>query len=268
LPEKIFFFENSRSGKLLAFLHLPDHQRRDVGIVYCHPFGEEKNCSHFITAAAARSFAEAGFPVLRFDFSGCGDSEDELDEVRFDDWLGDLHCAVKQVQELCDVRKVVLWGLRLGASLATRYAFENTGAIHALLFWQPVLDTAQFARQLIRQRFSSGIAAGAGRVAHDFGHDDVIEIHGYPISHSFYESLASFEIIPTAAEHAMPALVVSISLMEKPSVSMLKSVQALQQHGLQVAQLHIQSEPFWDRYWQWQSKEVMEKSGNWLSGIE
>ena len=75
VDEQLFFFEGSNERKLLGFLHQPINNCKETGIVYCHPFAEEKNCSHFVTARAAGEFARLGYPVLRFDFSGCGDSE-------------------------------------------------------------------------------------------------------------------------------------------------------------------------------------------------
>jgi len=43
LAEKIFFFSGSKNRKLLGFLHYADHSKKSIGIVYCHPFAEEKN---------------------------------------------------------------------------------------------------------------------------------------------------------------------------------------------------------------------------------
>lgn len=42
IQEEMFFFEGSKGRKLLGFLHLPDAESITAGIIYSHPFAEEK----------------------------------------------------------------------------------------------------------------------------------------------------------------------------------------------------------------------------------
>ncbi|CAH0218122.1 hypothetical protein SRABI118_02154 [Massilia sp. Bi118] len=77
--------------------------------------------SHRQFTLLARSLAQAGFPVMRFDYRGMGDSEGEqrdFEQVQ-DDLRAALDCFFAQVP---DMRDVVLWGLCDGASAAAMYA--------------------------------------------------------------------------------------------------------------------------------------------------
>jgi exosortase A-associated hydrolase 1 len=76
--------------------------------------------SHRQFTLLARAVAGAGFPVLRFDYRGMGDSEGAArDFERIDD---DIAAAIEALQREAGVARVVLWGLCDGASAALMYA--------------------------------------------------------------------------------------------------------------------------------------------------
>ena len=57
MMEKIFFFTGSGDRSLFGFLHHANVTANSIGIVYCHPFAEEKNMSHSVVVKSARIFA-------------------------------------------------------------------------------------------------------------------------------------------------------------------------------------------------------------------
>lgn len=76
--------------------------------------------SHRQFTLLARACAHAGFPVLRFDVRGMGDSTGELRS--FDDLDEDVAAAVDALfARVPGLRRVVLWGLCDGASAALLY---------------------------------------------------------------------------------------------------------------------------------------------------
>ena len=93
-------FEGSTGGMLAARLDLPAGPPRAF-VLFAHCF----TCSKDVFAASriAAGLAEAGFGVLRFDFTGLGSSEGEFANTNFSsniedlrraaDWLRDNHCA-------------------------------------------------------------------------------------------------------------------------------------------------------------------------------
>ena len=137
--EEVLFFPGSGNRNLFGCLHYADPQANLTGIVFCHPFAEEKNMSHSAVVKAARMFVAAGFAVFRFDFSGCGDSEGDLEFSSVEDWLQDLDAAIDIFQKKTGISQCLLWGLRSGGGLTLLYEqYEKN--IAGLILWQPVLD--------------------------------------------------------------------------------------------------------------------------------
>lgn len=76
--------------------------------------------SHRQFTLLARAAADAGFPVLRFDYRGMGDSTGEC--RNFEQVVEDVSTAIDALQQLLPhVTQVVLWGLCDGASAALLY---------------------------------------------------------------------------------------------------------------------------------------------------
>jgi pimeloyl-ACP methyl ester carboxylesterase len=117
-------------GRCFGFLHAPAAgQARNRGVVLCNPGGYEALCVHRPWAKFAAALAEAGFPTLRFDYPGCGDSaESDEDPARVRAWLDGIREAVATLRCKARVDEVVLVGLRLGATLAVAAAQELAAA--------------------------------------------------------------------------------------------------------------------------------------------
>jgi alpha/beta superfamily hydrolase len=135
-----FYFGGS-SRPLFGVLHEARGARRRPGAVLCPPFGQEALRAHRCLRELATRLAQAGFPALRFDYSGSGDSAGEPGEARLDAWVEDAVAAIEEVRESTGEPRVVLAGLRLGAAVAALAARQARGAA-ALVLWEPVVDGA------------------------------------------------------------------------------------------------------------------------------
>jgi len=73
---------------LFGWFHPPAASlQRPMGVVLCNPIGEDMVRAHRPYRHLAETLAAAGFPVLRFDFDGTGDSSgDERDPERVATW--------------------------------------------------------------------------------------------------------------------------------------------------------------------------------------
>lgn len=88
-------FSNSRGYLLDARLDLPaDKEPADIAdyIIFCHCFTCSK--ATITTYRLSRMLAAAGYAVLRFDFTGLGDSEGEFAETTFSSTQDDLNSAI------------------------------------------------------------------------------------------------------------------------------------------------------------------------------
>jgi len=131
--------------RLFGVLSLPSQMAaapaRGVLIVVGGP--QVRTGSHRQFTLLARSLAEAGVPVLRFDYRGMGDSEGDARD--FEQVEEDLRAALDCFfAELPGMREVALWGLCDGASAAAMYA-PRDARVTGLALLNPWVRTEQGA---------------------------------------------------------------------------------------------------------------------------
>ena len=118
----------------------------DTAVVLCPPVGRDARCAYRPLSLFAEQLAEAGYPTLRFDYPGEGES---LDVDPLNDalplWRTGVRSAVRQARRL-GAQRVVLAGLRLGAALA----LELAGEVHVdgLMLLAPVVSGRGWLREL------------------------------------------------------------------------------------------------------------------------
>jgi len=269
--EKIFFFPGGKGRRLLGLLHRPDplHALK-TGIVYCHPFAEEQNMAHSVAVKACRAFSRAGYPVLRFDMSGCGDSEGALDETDVSSWLEDIRSAVETLKRESGVQEAGLFGLRLGAGLALLYAERDGVSVPFLILWEPVLDFSVHIRQFLRRTIATQIVTSAANgmdvktLEQQLNGQGVAHVIGYPIAKGLFDSFCAVSRDPMNHKPRCRSLVLSISQMDKPSAQIVEYRDLHESDRTDVAFDHIRAEPFWDRYWRWECPEAIRRTEQWL----
>lgn len=130
-----------------GWLHLPDGPPRATGIVLCAPFGCEWLWTHRTYRRLATALAEAGFAVLRFDYHGAGDSlGGDEDPERLAAWLASIGAAIDTLKTQTGVTDSALFGLRLGATLATVVAARRDD-VRTLALWAPFPTGRAFVRE-------------------------------------------------------------------------------------------------------------------------
>ncbi len=131
------FFFGPPTTPLFGCLHIPEGTGRDRGVVLSSPPPPEYARSHRPLRSLAQLLVRAGFPVLRFDYYGTGDSAGYPEGCRLKRWLSDLDHAVDALRTRAGVSDVALVGLRLGAALAAR-CVENRNDIQCLALWDSI----------------------------------------------------------------------------------------------------------------------------------
>lgn len=117
--------------------------------------------SHRQFTLLARALASAGWPVLRFDYAGMGDSTGDA-LPHFEQGQADLGAAIDAtLRHLPDVHKVVLWGLCDGASAAMLYLHHSRDArVQGLCLVNPwVRSSAGQARVQVRHYYTRRLLA-------------------------------------------------------------------------------------------------------------
>lgn len=136
---------------LVGVLHLPAHPLpRGVLIVTGGP--QYRVGSHRQFVLLARHLAEAGIPVMRFDYRGMGDSEGEARD--FEQVGDDLQAAIRHFfHAVPGLKELVLWGLCDGATAAAFHAASDS-RICGLVMLNPWVRTEQgMARATLRHYY-------------------------------------------------------------------------------------------------------------------
>lgn len=143
-------------GELLGILHRPEAAaKRGVLVVVGGP--QYRIGSHRQFLLLARALAGAGFPVLRFDHRGIGDSDGPY--LGFEALDDDIAAAVDAFQARCPgLEEVVLWGLCDAASAILFYA-QRDPRVAGIVLLNPWVRTEQseartYLRHYYRQRLA------------------------------------------------------------------------------------------------------------------
>src|ERR1700748_909083 len=101
-----------------GFYHPAPGSWRGTGVVICGPIGTDQSRSERSLRHLAQSLAEAGFPSLRFDPYGTGDSGGDLASQEgsaelVQQWLEDVGLAARELKARSGAASLALVGLRL-----------------------------------------------------------------------------------------------------------------------------------------------------------
>jgi exosortase A-associated hydrolase 2 len=179
------FFLQADPGQRFCVYFTPDpHVPPRGAIVYIHPFAEELNKSRRMAALQARSFAARGYAVLMVDLHGCGDSDGDFGDARWDTWLDDIAAARAWLASRID-GPMCLWGLRLGALLALEHA--SAAQVDSLILWHPIASGKSCIRQLLRVLLSAQMIDGHGgtggvNAREQLERDGMVEVAGYTLT--------------------------------------------------------------------------------------
>ncbi len=144
--EPFYFTAGDRS--LFGLYHPPKGAQRREAVLICYPAPQEMMRSYQTHVQLARELASAGHAVLRFDYSGTGDSDGSSDSLALDRWLVDTLAAAVVLKKKSQISRITLLGTRLGGTMALRASCE-LGA-KQLILWDPVVDGPAYLAALKR----------------------------------------------------------------------------------------------------------------------
>ena len=184
---------------LAGWIHRPSDlsSLNGRGLLICNPVGHELIHAHQSIREMADSFARAGYSVLRFDYTGTGDSDgDEFADNIVAKWLDDIVTAADYLRAACgtDVRQVI--GIRSGALLAAACA-ERLSPADGLILWDPIPSGRRFLRELKANE----------KLAYFRCEPDLLESVGFPYPTPMLRDLKELDI--ASSLRAFPAPVVA-----------------------------------------------------------
>lgn len=126
----------------------PGIPSRSTGVVLCAPLGYEAMCAYRSLRHFAVAAASAGFPTLRFDYDGTGDSAGEdLDPDRWLAWQRSVEHAIDELRRRAGATHICLLGVRLGATIAV-HAARRRQDIAGLVAIAPVVSGRAWLREM------------------------------------------------------------------------------------------------------------------------
>jgi alpha-beta hydrolase superfamily lysophospholipase len=203
MPQEAFFFRESR-GALYGSYHPPTAAVRPTAVVLCPPYGHEYLQGHRAFRLLADRLAEVGFPALRFDYRGTGDSAGDAEQVDLDLWREDVRAATEMCRARSGRQRVCALGLRLGGSLAALEAGRG-GAFDALVLWDPIVSGPDYLAELARVEhdFRQSLPGASARAAGQPG-----GVLGFPYPRALLDQLGALDLRSARVEGTRAALVI------------------------------------------------------------
>lgn len=279
--EELFFFENEGS-QLFGFLHHPNPEvveARKEAVLFCHPFAEEKAVSHRILFDFANALCLQGYPVLRFDYRGCGDSEGDFNELTLKSQLSDIRRATDVLLEHTGVDRLCIFGLRLGGTFAALVA-EDEPRVHALMLWEPILKGQAYLDNFLRLQVMTdnkehGKIGTRQELLDKMQASGFVDILGYEISARCFEELSEIDLLSRIGRFQGRMQVSAINKRGRPRKEFESLAQIYAAQGADGQSSTVQDTPFWNdpnNPWRelafWHGHEALfQQSIEWLNAI-
>jgi len=155
--ESAFRFPDGDGQPRPAILHRPDSVS-GLGVLVVVGGPQYRVGSHRQFVLLARALADAGVPVMRFDYRGMGDAAGQLtDFTGIDD---EIRAAIDAFRDRVEgMQQVVLWGLCDAASAALFYGWRDPRVAGLVLLNPWIRTEAGQARTYVRRYYLARLAS-------------------------------------------------------------------------------------------------------------
>lgn len=152
-------FENANGYELSAFLELPADTKPYAYAIFAHVFTGNKSLT--ATRHIARGLTQNGIAVLRFDFTGLGESEGDFADTNFSSNVKDILAAANYLEQNYEAPKILI-GHSLGGA-AVIFASSQLESIKAVATVGAPSDP-EHVTHLLRDKVDDIISLGKAKV--------------------------------------------------------------------------------------------------------
>lgn len=154
--------------------------------------------AHTALRRLAIELAAQGVYVLRFDYSGTGDSAGNCEEARWQDWIADVRTASQELSDRSGVKEISVLGLRLGATVACAALADRP--LDHLYLWHPVISGTDFLHDLdvqhshLREKISIDQSTDRVEAREELRDAEHVEKAGYVFHRQLLHDIAMQEL--------------------------------------------------------------------------
>ena len=154
-----FYF--GQDDEIFGIYHAAEGMRKRHSIVVASPLLNEYMRAHFALRRVSLSLAQSGFDVLRFDYSGMGNSKGSLEDTPPEKWIDNMSVATQEITEISGNSRISIVAVRFAANLAATVTHQQE--IDQFVMWDPILDGSHWlqllrnARPIITTSFSESL---------------------------------------------------------------------------------------------------------------
>lgn len=174
-----------------------------TGVVLCAPWGFEDLAMRKGWRLLAEAIAKVGYPCLRFDYPGTGDSIGRAtDPSSVTVWVEAVQAAADYLRRTTGVRRFVFIGQTLGATLAVEAARGRSDVVGLHLI-APVVKGRAHVRELAA---TSKLVADRLGLSLEMGGEEALSVMGFALSAPMVESLKTLDLTTIdalGAEHVV-----------------------------------------------------------------
>jgi amino acid adenylation domain-containing protein len=206
-PYQIETFYFGKDDRLYGAFRPAASSAKKPAVLIFPAFGSEWIRAHFVMRKVTQLLVDMGYPVMRFDFFGVGDSLGDQSQAGFKEWEEDVRFAAEEIRRRAGVDEVIGVGVRLGASLLCRYGADN--GINKQILWDPIISGDYHLKKM---RQSHGLLRKFNRALFPLIYQPKKlhgeELLGFHYSPEAIEGLSAFSIV----EQLVPSVHVVDSL--------------------------------------------------------
>jgi exosortase A-associated hydrolase 2 len=278
--ETPLFFKN-RQYNLFGVLHIPDEDgittlNRGNGIVFCHPFAEEKLISHKVIVNLARRLARQGIYCFRFDYMGHGDSDGDFENSTIETRLSDIKCAADFFKDFVGIEKIGLLGVRFGATLSALSCEKNT-AFNPIILISPIIEGNAYIEKCLRSNLTTQmttykkIIKNRKQLIDELMAGQPVNIDGYLISKDLYSQISAINLLTQQLHCPSDVLVLTVASRKNQAVDDKVNMlfQKYQNAGSRSDLVSVRVDPFWkdSKIYSSQAVSFQEAVAQWLAKL-
>ncbi len=214
------------------------------------PLFEELNKSRRLFALIAEKLAALGMECVIADISGTGDSDGELSELVWQDWLDDLDSIHDWINEQTPKVPLSILSCRASALLVNDWLARRMPDIHSMTLVQPCTSGKTYCNQFLRLRVLANRFAGVDESLADirFMLDEGkhVEVAGYSLTNQLFTGLESIDLKDYCQNTVGGLDIIQVSSGSHQNLSpSLKKLLDTWSGQNRVGSHHVDAESFW-----------------------